>query len=233
MTLLTSLKRLIKRLYIPAVVLPVATGILLLPVLVAAQFSSKENNAAEAGKPLTVTYSLQVKTARQKGLAESYDGSIKAIFMQEGKVRSRLVALMRIQSLFYFPSVSGNADSIISVKETGKERIVTAFTNSEWNHLQRKYNAAKTVFYNDSLTLLNYTCKKAIVFLQDGKTITAYYSSKLQHPLFKLAEPAFAGIPGIVLQYEYATGNTVLLYKATQVSFSLIDPQVFRVPAAK
>lgn len=186
-----------------------------------------------AATSLTVTYSFAVVSAKKKGHAESYNGSIKTIFMQDGKVRSRLVALMRIQSLFYFQSATGKSDTIISIKETGRERLENRYTKEAWQQLNKKYNDATTELLNDSLQILNYNCKKAVVLLRDGKKITAYYTTAIRHPMFTLAEPAFVNIPGLVLHYQYETKDAVATYTATQVSTAPIDTQVFRLMPVK
>ena len=174
---------------------------------------------------LTVSYILTMNTDKKNGHAESYNGSIKTIFISNNKIRSRLVALMRIQSVFYFQS-----DSVIAVKETGKERIRNTFTAVQWQKLNNKYSGSTVELINDSITILNYKCKKAVITLTDGRQLTAYYTPLIKNNSYKLVEPAFADIPGFVLQYEYGTGDAVLQYKASSISFSPIDPQVFRMP---
>lgn len=174
---------------------------------------------------LTVSYTLTMTTNKKNGHAESYNGSIKTIFISNNKIRSRLVALMRIQSVFYF-----KPDSVVSVKETGKERIRNTFTASQWHQLNNKYTGNKVELLNDSIDILNYKCKKALITLNDGRQLTAYYTPLISNNSYKLVEPAFVNIPGFVLQYEYVTGNAVLQYKASSISFAAIDPQVFRAP---
>ena len=44
--------------------------------------------------------------------------------------------------------------------------------------------------------------------MADGKKVIAYYTTALQQP--KYIEPMFAGIPGIVLQYEYVQKKEAL-----------------------
>ncbi|RXK59617.1 hypothetical protein ESA94_11130 [Lacibacter luteus] len=182
---------------------------------------------------LTITYELQIASAKKRGHAESYNGSIKTIFIQDGKVRNRLVALMRIQSLFYFQSAIQGADTIISVKETGKDRIVNRFSNTEWDDLNRKYRNKRLAFFSDSILILNYTCYRAVVSLSDGKEITVFYTTAIQNEMLQLTEPAFAGIPGVVLQYTYQNKEATVVYKATNVTTDAIDPAVFQLPAAK
>ena len=49
--------------------------------------------------------------------------------------------------------------------------------------------------------------------------------------MFEIAEPAFAGIPGLVLQYTYENERAVLTYTAVSISDLAIAPAVFQIPA--
>jgi GLPGLI family protein len=83
---------------------------------------------------------------------------------------------------------------------------------------------------NDTVHILNYSCKKAILTLKSGKTITAWYTPAIQKPVLAGAEPAFSCIPGLVLKYEYGSKKKTIIYTATSVSHNSIDPDVFAIP---
>ncbi|MFY7839654.1 MAG: hypothetical protein ACOVP7_05230 [Lacibacter sp.] len=232
MTLLILLKQYFKQKRAVPVLLFFAAADLCAPVL-AQQGTAIQLKDTGYLSTLTITYELQIESTKKNGHAESYNGSIKTIFIQDGKVRNRLVALMRIQSLFYFPSASYGTDTIISIKETGKERVVNRYTNAEWENLNRKYRNKRVEFFSDSVQILNYTCYKAVVWLDDGKKITAYYTKTIQNEMLQLTEPAFAGIPGVVLQYGYQNKEATVVYKATNITTDTIDRAVFQLPAIK
>lgn len=176
---------------------------------------------------ILVSYLLDIKSDKKNGHAESYNGAVKTIFLDKEKARSRMVSLMRVQSIFYN---AGAGETITVVKESGKEKYKKNFSSSAWQQLNNKYKDAVYTFENDSLQVLDYMCKKAIVQLKDGKKIIAYYAPMLHHNSFAKVEPAFAGIPGIVLKYEYKNKNASFVYTATDISFAITGPEIYRIP---
>jgi GLPGLI family protein len=143
-------------------------------------------------------------------------------------VRSRLVSLMRVQSVFY-KLHTGNREVITLIKESGKDKTRIDLTATEWKEYNRKYEDAVVELKEDSLTIHGYVCKRAIVKLKDGRLLTVYYTAELQHPLFGLVEPAFKDIPGVVLKYEYTNEHAVFTYIATGISKDKIDSEVFQL----
>jgi len=181
-------------------------------------------------KPLTIVYDIQVKRDSKKaGIEETYNGGIKTLFIQGENARIRLVSLMRIQSIFFFkPDQKNNTVSII--KESGDKKYRYDLNDSLWNLYNVKYKNDSCIFSNDSLEILHYNCKKATILLQDGKKIIAYYTSMLK-PLSKKIEPAFSGVPGVVLQYEYDYGKGSITYIASKVSNDPIASDIFIRPS--
>lgn len=186
--------------------------------------------AKQVEKPVTIIYDIKVKKDTKKtGIEETYNGGIKTIFISGEKARVRLVSLMRIQSIFFFqPDQHNNTVSI--VKESGQKKYRTDLTDSMWALYNNKYDKDSCIFSNDSLQILNYNCKKATVLLKDGRTITAYYTTKLA-PVNKKIEPIFGCIPGTVLQYEYDYGKGSITYTASKISHNPIAPDIFTIPS--
>jgi GLPGLI family protein len=83
---------------------------------------------------------------------------------------------------------------------------------------------------SDSLDILGYRCKNALINLRDGRRITAWYTPDIHQPAQARIEPVFAGIPGLVLQYEYTCRRRTVRYTATSLSRRPIDASVFAVP---
>lgn len=200
-------------------------SLLLLAVSASAQDNQQDSNI---NKPyLIVSYLLNIDSRKKNGLAESYNGAIKTIFLSESKARSRMVSLIRVQSLFY---AAGEDEKIIMVKESGKESFKKHISAAEWKEMNKKYREASYEFIEDSVQVLNYNCKQVVIQLNDGKKIIAYYTTLLNNNNFAKVEPAFAGIPGLVLKYEYENEDAKLVYTATDISFALHGPEIYKIP---
>jgi hypothetical protein len=177
---------------------------------------------------LTVSYTLKVLTKRgNSGIGEAYNGGIETIFLQGSKERLRLASLMRIQSIFY----GADGQRVALLTESGAKKNKRTMTFKQWSsEYNRKYRDAAYAFAGDTTQILGYACKKADISLNDGRHITAWYTPVVRNPAMVL-EPAFAGIPGLVLRYEYTYRRKTICYTATSISHKAIDPSVFDVDA--
>jgi GLPGLI family protein len=179
---------------------------------------------------LTVSYSISVQSPKgNPGIGETYNGSIKTIFISGDKVRVRLVSLMRMQSIFIFPKIRSDYAAIIT-KESGKDKYKYYLSPAQWKQYNNKYDSVTCKLSAESAVILNYPCHKAIISLKDGTKITLYYTDKIKRKEFALAEPIFSCVPGLVLQYEYQYKKGKIIYTAMSVNENDIDPTVFKVP---
>ncbi len=163
------------------------------------------------------------------GLAETYNGGVETLFTAGGQARIRLVSLMRIQSIF-MSTGDDEAKRFTIVKESGKDKYVSRLTEDEWKTYNKKYDGSVCKLTEDTSEVLNFKCKKAIVSLKNGKIITAWYTTAIQAPAFSFLEPAFSGVPGLVLKYEYTYKKKTIAYTATSISHAPIEKNVFKAP---
>ncbi|UAY52749.1 hypothetical protein [Ferruginibacter albus] len=183
----------------------------------------------DCNKLLTLVYDINIKSKNKKaGIEETYNGGIKTVFISNDQARIRLVSLMRIQSIFFTAKDSSNSEVII-VKESGKKKYKYELSASEWNLYNIKYKGDSCVYSSDSLMILNHLCRKAIINLKDGRTITAYYTKELK-PICEEIEPAFADISGVVLQYSYEYEGGSITYTASKISENPISEEILIAP---
>lgn len=188
-------------------------------------------DSPEVIKSLIISYDIKANADTKKTvLADVYDGGTKTVFIQKDLARIRLVSLMRIESI-YFLSGADTSKFACRVKESGQDKYKHTIGFSEWNAMNAKYDGDSCELLTDSLMILDYKCRKAVIHLkEDDKQITVYYTDSLK-PVSKKIEPAFAGIPGLVLQYSYEFKSGVITYTARSISFEKADPKIFVLPA--
>jgi GLPGLI family protein len=178
---------------------------------------------------LTISYSILLKSKRSSGIGETYNGGVKTLFMNDQQIRLRLVSLMRMQSIYILQN-NTPGQRIVILKESGKNRYKMYLTDKEWQLYNQKYAGITCQPTGDSAIVLNYPCRKAILTLKNGEKITAWYTPAIQQASFARAEPAFSGVPGLVLQYEYKYRKGTITYTATSIDKGPIDLAVFAVP---
>jgi len=182
------------------------------------------------GHDLTVSYSIELRSKKKNtGIGETYNGGVKTIFAGDRQVRLRLVSLMRMQSILILPEHT-SSPKVVLLKESGKNKYKCYLTAADWKLYNQKYEGVACHLTDDTIHILNYTCKKTILTLKNGKNITVYYTPSIQQPGLYDAEPLFASIPGLVLKYEYTYKKGTIIYTATIVNRNAIDPDVFAIP---
>jgi len=185
---------------------------------------------AQQQSDLTIVYEISISnTKRSTGLEETYNGGTKAVFIAGNKARIRMVSLMRIESIFF------DYDSILKqaavIKESGAAKYRFNLSAIQWQRFNKKYDGISCSFEKDSLLVAGYWCKKAVIRLNSGDNITAFYTDSIQ-PLHNFIEPSFSCIPGTVLQYEHASKRGVVIFKASLVSREIISKEIFIIPSA-
>jgi hypothetical protein len=181
-----------------------------------------------ANGDLTVSYALTMLTKRSNtGIGETYSGGIETIFLQRNNERLRLASLMRIQSIV----LSGDSGHIILLNESTNKKTKRILTSRQWSANNLQYAGATYDLTPDTTTILGYTCKKALISLNNGRQIIAWYTPAIKNPILAL-EPAFSGVPGLVLRYEYTCRKKTLRYSATSISRQPIDPSIFAIVSA-
>jgi hypothetical protein len=177
--------------------------------------------------PLTVSYTLTVVTKRTNAaIGETYNGGLQTLFHDGRQARLRLATLMRIQSIFLHPDIAG----FTVLTESVKSQSPITLTTGQWAEYNRKYAGAGCSLADDTTRILGYACRKALIRLPGGQRITAWYTPSIRDSAQALLEPAFAPIPGLVLQYEYTIRRKTIRYTASTLSHHRIDPAVFVIP---
>ncbi len=178
---------------------------------------------------LTVSYTIKIEGKNKAGVKETYSGGTKTVFVSGDKARIRQASLMRIQSIFLLPATRGR-ENVVITKESGADKYNVKLSAKEWEQYNEKYKNAVYSLTADSLTLLGYQCRKAIVTLTDGRSIVAYYTTQVVNPVFSAVDPALWQVPGVVLQYSYHTKGNSITYTASDISDRKILSSVFRIP---
>ena len=181
-------------------------------------------------KDFSLVYDIHVNTTNKNpGIEETYNGSTKTILHQKGITRIRMVSLMRIQNIYIYDA-EPELKKVIITKESGKNLYKYVLTASDWKLYNARYDNIGYAYFKDTINILGFTCKKAILNINNGKQqITAYYTESIKS-FPKSIEPMFAGLPGLVLRYELKTKNGSIRYTANKISFEQLDNAIFTEP---
>ena len=177
----------------------------------------------------SIVYEITIKKTNSKGgIEETYNGGTRTVFISHNKARIRLASLMRTESI-YFNFDGEQPSQVTMLKESGPQKYSCKLMPAQWQDLNVKYKDVVCLLTHDSLVIAGYLCRKALLTLNTGEQITAYYDSS-SRGVSGFVEPLFKLVPGIVLQYEVESEQGNLLFKAAMISHQDIAPEVFAIP---
>jgi hypothetical protein len=182
-------------------------------------------------KEFVISYAIKVEGAKKKALQQTYNGGLKTIFVKNNLVRVRLVSLMRMQSLYFNNEkwVKYNKASI--VQESGKQKTILNLDAKQWKLFNSKNDSARCdIYVDDTLTILNKLCNKALLTFKDSTNITVYYLPGAKSNTLTASEPIFNTVPGLVMKYIYEVKNKSVSYTAVDLRFEKISNTVFLTP---
>ena len=191
------------------------------------QNAPKKPNAKE----FVLSYGITVDGVKKKGLEQTYNGGLKTIFVKNDLVRIRLVSLMRMQSLYFNNKKWIKTNVASMVKESGKDKSILSFTTKEWQQFNSKNDSIRCdIYVDDTLTILDKLCNKAILTFKDSTKLTVYYLPGAKSKTLAAAEPIFSTVPGLVMKYYYAIKNKSVTYTAVDFKFAPLSNTIFITP---
>jgi hypothetical protein len=182
-------------------------------------------------KEFVISYAISVEGAKKKALQQTYNGGLKTIFVKNNLVRVRLVSLMRMQSLYFNNEKWVKSNKASLVQESGKRKTILSLNTKEWKQYNSRNDSAHCDIYaEDTITILNKLCNKAILTFKDSTKLIVYYLPGAKSNTLVAAEPIFSTIPGLVMKYIYEVKNKSVTYTAVDLRFEKISNTVFLTP---
>ena len=184
-----------------------------------------------SAKEFVISYGITVEGAKKKALHQTYNGGLKTVFVKNDLVRIRLVSLMRMQSLYFNNKKWIKTNVASMVKESGKNKTILSLSTKQWKQFNSRNDSVKCdIFKEDTLTILNKLCNKAILTFKDSTKLTVYYLPGAKSNTLANAEPIFSSVPGLVMKYVYEIKSKSVTYTAVDFKIAPISNTVFLTP---
>lgn len=115
------------------------------------------------------------------------------------------------------------------IRELGSQKILVPLNRENWAETNAKFQNLTYAFSKDSMELIGFKCSRANAILKDSTVINVFYTREIstENPEVDIQ---FGTLPGMVLEFSYTKGNTVVLYTATSINFDPVPIQKFDVP---
>jgi GLPGLI family protein len=174
----------------------------------------------------TVVYKVESHDASDGSMRQK---ATKTVYIKSNNARIDLVAPAYAQSTIYNKS-TGMATVLRSF---GEDKYMTSLNAKQWRKLNMPLDSMQIQLTTDSISVLDYSCKKALLQLKNGTTVTVYYTTAII-PSVRDYEYMFKDIPGFVLGYEMVDDLGVgvkTIFMATQINlYNPVAASKFDIP---
>jgi GLPGLI family protein len=172
----------------------------------------------------TVVYKVESHDASDGSMRQK---ATKTVYIKSNNARIDLVAAAYAQSTIYNKS-TGMATVLRSF---GEDKYMTSLNAKQWRKLNMPLDSMQIQLTTDSISVLDYSCKKALLQLKNGTTVTVYYTTAII-PSVRDYEYMFKDIPGFVLGYEMVDDLGVkTIFRATQINlYNPVAASKFDIP---
>lgn len=160
--------------------------------------------------------------------AATLKATMKTVYIKGVNSRTDLASPSFSQSVLY----NKNTATATILRSIGANKFMTKLDRAKWISEHARYTNMKLVKSDETKIILGYECKKLLLELTDGTSLTVFYAANIA-PSVKEFEYQFKDVPGFVLEYE-ATEDVgkKIKYMATQINFNPVAASRFDIPTS-
>ncbi|MFN6387097.1 MAG: hypothetical protein ACK4X2_02180, partial [Bacteroidota bacterium] len=159
--------------------------------------------------------------------AQVQEKALKTVYIKSNSARVDLVAPAYAQTTIY------NKTTVTAtvLRSFGEDRYMTSLNTKQWRKVNAPLDSIQIQYTNDSISILDYSCKKALLQLKDGAIVTVYFTTAII-PSVREYEYMFKDIPGFVLGYEMMDAAGIkTIFRATQINlYNPVAASKFDIP---
>lgn len=173
----------------------------------------------------TVVYKVESQDAPDASMRQK---ATKTVYVKSNNARIDLVAPAYSQTTIYNKTTS----TATILRSFGEDKYIMPLSLTQWRKVNASLDSVQIQITGDSISILDYTCKKAVLQLKDETQVIVYFTSAII-PSVREYEYLFKDIPGFVLGYEMkdAAGKKTV-FRATQINlYNPVSASRFDIPA--
>ena len=169
-------------------------------------------------------YKVESQIGPDRGMLQK---ATKTVYIKSNNARIDLVAPSYSQSTIYNKTTA----TATVLRSFGEDKYMTPLNVKQWRKVNAALDSIQIRITNDSISILDYTCKKAILQLKDGVDIIVFFTPAIV-PSVREYEYMFKDIPGFVLGYEMMDAAGIkTVFRATQINlYNPVSASRFDIP---
>lgn len=170
-----------------------------------------------------LTYDITLQNIAEKNALVSTASLV--VYLKGFESRTDMVSSLGSEKTIY----DSKAGTAVILKEYSGQKLMITLTKENWLEKNRKAQGVTFADQAEKKQLLNYQCTKAVAKLNDGSTITVYYTKDLTIQN-KAYEPLFSNLAGVPLEYVVESGKMKFTYTINKIDQSLVPNAKFDLP---
>ncbi|MFT3981870.1 MAG: hypothetical protein QM687_15495 [Ferruginibacter sp.] len=180
-------------------------------------------------KPLTegvLQYEISIVSAKNEPTTvNSLNGAILTLSLKPDMSRSDMKSSLGSESTVFNSSTASG----FILKEYSGQKLMITMTEANWDQKNKTNENLSFTVSNETTVIGNYTCKKAVATMADGKLFTVYYDPSVVIANKKYNN-AFSKLQGLPVQYEIQSGNLTFKYTLKNLSYESVPASKFEAP---
>jgi len=174
----------------------------------------------------TIVYDIFIQPKNSGAKANSgLTGAKSTVYLKGSLSRTDMTSSLGTETTIYNAKV-GNA---VILKEYSGQKLMITLTKENWLTSNKKFDGINYQSTPETKVIEGYDCKRAAAKLNDGSTISVYYTIALA-PINKEYNQAFKALPGFPLEYEFETEKLIIKYQFSSIDFGPLTSAKFDFP---
>jgi len=172
----------------------------------------------------TVVYKVESQDASDASMQQK---ATKTVYIKSNNARIDLVAPAYSQTTLFNKTTA----TATVLRAFGDDKYMTPLNGQQWRKVNAGLDSIQMQITGDSISILDYTCKKALLQLKDGTQVIVFFTPAII-PSVREYEYMFKDIPGFVLGYEMKDKDgRKTIFSATQINlYNPVAASRFDIP---
>ncbi len=171
-------------------------------------------------------YDISIISAKNEPTTlNTLDGAVITLYLRQDMSRSEMKSTLGTEATV-FNNATGNG---FILKEYSGQKLMITMNAANWNQKNKTNDNLSFTVSNETVTIGNYTCKKATATMADGKLFTVYYDPSVVISNKKYNN-AFSKLNGLPVQYEIQSGNLTFKYTLKSLTDEPVPASRFEAP---
>jgi GLPGLI family protein len=173
----------------------------------------------------TIQYDISIQSLQSQKTTNNLTGSVFTVYLKGAFSRTDMASNLGNEKTIH----DGKNGTAVILKEYSGQKLMILMDKTDWENRVKKSQDISFVITNETKVISGYNCIKATAKLNNGSTVTVFYTKDLQ-TINKEYSATFNTLPGLPIQYEFESTSMKFIYTLSKIDFNAVQSSKFEVP---